>query len=91
MRLLGREPLEQGAGINILDVDLAHDGEGDAVVDLAELLDIVIGAGLLVAELVAGEAENDEVVWVLLVDGLPQLLKAGVLRGEAALGGRVDD
>jgi hypothetical protein len=28
---------------------------------------------------------------VLLADGLPQLLEAGVLRGEAALGGCVDD
>lgn len=89
--LLLLEPLVQVAGSIAVDVDLAHDGEGDAVIDLAEALDVVVGAGLLAAELVAGEAQDDEVVGVLLLDVLVQLLQAGVLRGEAALGGGVDD
>jgi hypothetical protein len=54
-------------------------------------LNIVVGAGLLVAKLIAGEAEDDKVVGVLLLDGLVELLEAFVLGGEAALGGRVDD
>jgi len=91
-RLLGLEPLEQRLGLVAVDVDLAHDGEGDAVVELAELLDVIVGPGLLAAKLVAGEAEDDKVLAVGLgLDVLPELLEAGVLRGEAALGGRVDD
>ena len=35
--------------------------EADAVVDLAELLDLVVGARVLGPELVAGEAQDDEV------------------------------
>lgn len=89
--LLRLEPLEEGARVVAVDVDLGHDGEGDAVVELAELLDLLVGAGLLAAELVAGEAEDDEVVGVLLAHRVPQFLQAGVLRGEAAFGGRVDD
>lgn len=68
-----------------------HDGKGDAVVDLAEALDLLVAAGLLGAKLVAGEAEDDKVVGVLFGDALVNLLEAGVLAGEAALGGRVDD
>ncbi len=89
--LLGLEPLEEGAGVVAVDVDLGHDGEGDAVVDLAELLDLFVAAGFLAAELVAGEAEHGKVAGRLLRDGLPHLLEPGVLRGEAALGSRVDD
>lgn len=87
--LLG-EPLEERVGAFAVDVDLLHDGEGHAVVDLAEVLDVVVGAGLLAAELVAGEAEDLE-VRVLGGDVLVELLEALVLRGEAALGRRVDD
>lgn len=90
-RLLVLEPLEHGLGLVAVDVDLAHDGEGDAVVELAEALDLVVGGGLLAGELVAGEAEDDELVGVGLVEALVQLLQAGVLGREAALGGGVDD
>lgn len=65
--------------------------EADAVVDLAEVLDLVVGAGLLGAELVAGEADNLELVRVLLLDLVVQGLEPAVLGGEAALGGGVDD
>jgi hypothetical protein len=63
---------------------LAHDRERDAVVDLAEGLDVVVGPGLLAAELVAWEAEDREVVGVFLLYGLVELLEPFVLRGEAA-------
>lgn len=68
-----------------------HNGEADAIVDLAELLNGLVVAGLLAAKLVAGEAEDDKVVGVLLLDGLVEGLEAGVLGREAALGGGVDD
>ena len=42
-------------------IDFTQHGEGDAVVHLAELLNLVIGARVLAAELVAGEAEDYEV------------------------------
>lgn len=58
------------------------------MVDLAEALDLVVRAGLLPAKLVAGEAEDDE---ALVLELLVELLEPGVLRGEAALGGGVDD
>lgn len=41
--------------------------------------------------MVAGETQNGEVVRVLLLQILVQLLETGVLRGETALGGSVDD
>lgn len=80
-RLLGLEPLVQRRGLVAVDVNLCHDGEGDAVVELAEALDVVVGAGLLAGELVAWEAEDDKVVGVLLGDALVDLLEAGVLAG----------
>src|SRR5699024_4441600 len=52
-----------------------------------ELGDLVVGAGLLVVELVAGEAQHGEpAVGEALVEGLQPL----VLRGEPALAGGVD-
>src|SRR4051794_6482747 len=63
-------------------LDLLGHREGDAVRRRAERLDLVRGAGLLLAELVAGDAEHAEpAVLVLLVD----LLEARVLRREPTL------
>jgi hypothetical protein len=90
-RLLVLEPGPKRVGVVAVDLSLLHDGERHAVVDLAELLDVVVGAGLLATELVAGEAENDKVLRVLLLELGPELLKTSVLRSEAALGGCVDD
>jgi hypothetical protein len=42
-------------------IDFTQHREGDAIVQLAELLDLVIGARVLAAELVAGKAEDYEV------------------------------
>jgi len=63
-RLLCLHPLEYGLGLVAVDVCFAEDGEADAVVELAELLDGVVGAGVLGAELVAGETEEFDVVGV---------------------------
>jgi hypothetical protein len=78
-------------GIYSTHVDLAEHGERDAVVDLAEGLDLVVGARVLAAELVAGEAEELDVVGVFLLQLLVDFLQALELRREAAFGGRVDD
>lgn len=55
-------------------IDLAQHGKRDAVIHLAEGLDLVVGARVLAAELVAGEAEDLEVVGV---GGLELLFTAG--------------
>ena len=47
--------------------------------------------GILVHELVAGEAEDDEVIGILLFNFLVEGFKAFELRGEAAFGGGVYD
>jgi hypothetical protein len=54
------EEAEDGIGAPAVDVDLRRQREGDAVVDRAELLDRGVVSGLLVRELVAREAEDDE-------------------------------
>lgn len=58
------QPFEKGVRFVAVDVGFAHYGEGDAVVYEAEGLDVVVGAGLLGAELVAGEAEDLEIIAV---------------------------
>lgn len=65
--------------------------EADTVVKLAELLNLIVAAGILAAELVAGEADDFEVVGVLRLQVLVEFLQPGELRGEAAFGGGVDD
>ena len=71
-----------------VDVNLAHDLEGHAVVELAELFDLSVRFRILLFELVAWEADDDQsLVFVLLV----QFLKTLELRGEATLAGGVDD
>lgn len=90
-RLLLLEPGEQRVGVVAVDIGLLHDGEADAIVDLAEVLDLIVGAGLLGAELVAGEAEDLKVFGVLGLDALVDLLETFVLRCETTLGGSVDD
>lgn len=82
--LLFLHPLEQRLRIIPIDLRLAHNGKRDAVVDLAERLDVVIGPGLLTAELVTREAEYREVCGVLFFDGFVELFEPFVLRGEAA-------
>ncbi|KAL9592330.1 MAG: hypothetical protein Q9179_006831, partial [Wetmoreana sp. 5 TL-2023] len=85
------QPLKHRLRVLAIHLRLAEDGERDAVVDEAELLDAVVGPGVLGHELVAREAEDDEIVGVRGGDFLVERLEGGVLRGEAAFGGRVDD
>jgi hypothetical protein len=61
-------PFVHGLDVVAVDFGLAQHGERDAVVDLAEGLDFVVGAGILAAELVAWEADDFEVgvVWLHL-------------------------
>jgi hypothetical protein len=90
-RLFVLKPLIEWIGLIAVDVNLAQDREGHTIVDLAEALNLLVGAGVLATELVAGEAKNDEVIRVLLLDALVKLLEPLELGGEAALGGGVDN
>jgi hypothetical protein len=89
--LLRLHPLVHRLRIVPIDVRLAQHGEADTVVDLAELQDLVVRARVLAVELVAGEAEQDELVGVLCRDLLVEGFEASELRREAAFGGGVDD
>ena len=82
------ELFEEGVGVVAVDLDALVHGEGDAVVFAAEGGDFVVGAGVLAAELVAGKAEDGEVLVVIF---LPEVFQAVELRGEAAFAGGVDD
>lgn len=78
----------EGVLVRAFDVELVEEGEGDVVFAGAEFFDLVVGAGFLSAELVAGEAEDDEaLVFEFPVGGF----EGFVLRGVAAFGGDVDD
>jgi len=83
--LLLLEPLKQGLGLVTVDISLSEDGEGDAVVELAELLDVIVAAGVLTTELVARDADDLKVVRVGCLDLLVELLEALELRSETAL------
>lgn len=89
--LLLLEPLEQRIRVVTVDFGLAHDRERHTVVDLAKRLDVGVRAWFLPAELVAWEAEDREVFAVGGLELLVQLLQTVILRGEAALGGSVDN
>lgn len=54
-------PLPHGLGLVTVHVGLAEHGECDAVVDLAEALNVIVAAWVLAAELVAWEADDLEV------------------------------
>src|SRR4029453_15546839 len=84
---LGR-PFVEGMGIRSLDDNLARDREGDAVMLLCRLGDLLGPARFLSTEIVGGHADDDEAAIAKLA---PQFLQAGKLRGEAALRARVDD
>lgn len=62
--LLLLHPLPNGLRAVAVDLGLAEDLVGDFVADDAEVLDFFVGAGVLAAELVAGEREDFEVAGV---------------------------
>ena len=70
-----------------VDVDLLGHREGHAVRRGAELRDLLGRAGLLAHELVARQPDDGE---PRVAVGLLELLEPGVLRGQAALAGDVD-
>jgi hypothetical protein len=55
-RLLLLHPLVHGLRLVAIDIRLLQHREADAIVDLAEALDLVVGARVLAAELIAGKA-----------------------------------
>jgi hypothetical protein len=85
-RLLRLEPGVQGRRTGTVDLDLGEHRERHAVLRCGELQDLRIGARLLSPELVAREAEHDEVVVVVM-----ERTQTCVLGGEASTAGDVDD
>src|SRR5215218_4877699 len=72
--LLGLEPPVERVRVVAVDLDLGEQRERHAVVALAERGGLLVGIGVLVAELVTREAQHDEpAVDVLLVDLLEAL------------------
>lgn len=86
-----RKEREEEWGERMTYIYLAQHRKAHTIVDAAKLLNLIVGAGILVAELVGREGDNLKVVWVFGFNVLVQLLEAVKLRCEAALGRRVDD
>ena len=84
--LLGLEPLVQLGSVVAVHVDLGEHREIDVVVVGDEGTDFFGGAGLLLAELVAREAEDADPVVVMM-----KRTQTCVLRRDASSGGNVDD
>ena len=74
--------------VGTVDVNFGEEGKADAKISLAKGGDVGLGSGFLMAELVAGEAEDGETA--ILIGG-EKRLQSCVLRGIAALAGGVDD
>src|SRR5687767_15781931 len=75
------EPRVQRMAAGAVDLEFLAHREGDAVGRRTEGLDLRLGAGLLRAELVAGKADDRE---ILVRELLVQPLEVGVLRRKAA-------
>lgn len=72
-------------------INLPQHGKTNTIVQLAKLLDLVVAARVLAAELVARETQDFEVVGVGGFELLVQFLQTFELGCEAAFRGRVDD
>jgi hypothetical protein len=83
-RLLVLQPLKRRVRLVSIDINFSQDREGHAVVYLAEGLDLVVGAGVLATELVAGEPDDFEIVGVRGLEVFVEFLETGELGGEAA-------
>ncbi len=64
-----------------VDVDLGEHREADVVIERTEVADLGLVTRFLVAELVTGESQYHQSLIPMVA---PELLQAGVLRGEAA-------
>ena len=84
--LLGSQPLVERSRSVTVHLDLGEHREGDVVGGGGELEDLLVGAGLLGAELVAREAEDGEALVLVLFVKRTQTC---VLRGEPSLTGDV--
>src|SRR3954469_8118251 len=85
--LLTLEPVVQRERPRPVDVDLGEHGKRDVIDRRAEVRDLVLVTGLLMAELVAGEPEHRE---ALPAVAPVELLQTGVLRCLGTLRRRVD-
>ena len=65
-RLLARQILVERVYVITFDGDLGKDREGNAF-GRAELGDLFVGAGLLVAKVVGGEGENPKALGLVLL------------------------
>ena len=81
------QPTIQGMLAAAFDIQLFADGEGDAIVFLAERGNFLCAAGFLFHELVARTSDDHQFVCKFLL----QLLKFGVLGGVTAFGSGIHD
>ena len=86
--LLLLEEEVEGIGIVAIDLDLLEARELSAEVQLAELMDALVGAGSLLPELVAREVENLETLGMVF---LVEFFQFVVLGCETTLCCRIDD
>ncbi len=82
------EMVVERVGRSTVDLDAGEDGKGDGEPIGAEACDFGVGAGLLVTELVAGEAEDAKAARAQVA---MERLETGILRCEAATARGVDD
>src|ERR1700687_2221793 len=75
-------------GALAVDLDFGKQGKGDSVVAFAEAENFLVAAGLLVAELIAGEGQNLQSLGAIF---FIELLQPLVLRRVSAAAGGVDD
>ena len=80
------EKLIQGVCVFAVDLDLLESRKLRAVIELAKLVNRLVGTGSLLSELIAGEVENLKTLGVIF---LVCILQLGVSGSEPALGGCV--
>lgn len=90
-RLLLFQESPDRCSVFAIHIQFSKNGEGYAVIDLTERLDIIVRARVLAAELVARETDDGEVFGVLGLQALVELLKTLKLGRKAAFRGCVHD
>ncbi len=86
--LLVLQPLPQRMCVAAIDLDLGEHRKAHVIGQRTEIADFVCIAWFLMAELVTGKTQHHQ---SLLAVFAPQCLQPGVLRGEPAFAGHVDD